>query len=500
MFRLVRRLGARLLMVTALLLSAAACSGSSAPSGSASSEQPSTTSPDVGLVTRTTGLAKTIPDEFFGFNGASIVQNINTDLLLDPRLQEQLATFPTRLIRVPTGTAAQWIDWRTGAFIDDPSSPFVTIGGDRHPVTLRDWATLITTTKATPVWDLNVVTSTLDDQIAMLEAAQDLGMPVRYVELGNELWDSRSIYPSIYPSGTDYAKAMNVWIPALRRRFGDIRIAVSGADPSDPFFSEVFGARYRGWNREVLATIQGADAIAIHPYWTLPELAEPGSDVASTLTAGLDAWRRFTTGTLPEIPAGMEVWLTEWNQAAWTSKAGSQIWAQALSVVAVGLDQLTSPSVTMSLVHNIVDGVPNPQDVGISTTFPAFADGANGSEPLARTALGHALPLLFGAVPPGSTVKALDLPRATKVGAHRSVVGVAVAGGSPGAVFVNLGDERVEVQLPGEMRGTWVVTAVTAGADSQPGWVAADTVTTTRVTVERTVQLPPYSVVGVARP
>lgn len=487
-------------MVTALLVSAAACSGASAPSGSGSSEQPSTTPPEVGLVTHTSGRAKAIPDEFFGFNGASIIQNINIDLLLDPRLQEQLATFPTRLIRVPTGTAAQWIDWRTGAFIDNPSSPFATIGKDRRPVTLHDWATLIATTKATPVWDLNVLTSSLDEQIAMLEAAEQLGMSVRYVELGNELWDSRSVYPSIYPSGTDYAKAMNIWIPALRQRFGDIRIAVSGADPSDPFFSDVFGERYRGWNSDVLATIQGADAIAIHPYWTLPELAQPGSDVASTLTAGLDAWRRFTTETLPKIPAGMEVWLTEWNQAAWTSTAGTQIWAQALSVVAVGLSQLTTPSVTMSLVHNIVDGVPNPQDVGISTTFPAFADGANGSEPLARTGLGHGLPLLFGAVPPGSTVRALDLPRATKVGTHQSVVGVAIAGESPGAVFVNLGGERVEVQLPSEMRGTWAVTAVTAPADSQPGWVVADTVTTTRATVERTVQLPPYSVVGIARP
>ena len=144
-----------------------------------------------------------------------------------------------------------------------------------------------------------MLTSSLDEQIAMLEAAEQLGMSVRYVELGNELWDSRSVYPSIYPSGTDYAKAMNIWIPALRQRFGDIRIAVSGADPSDPFFSDVFGERYRGWNSDVLATIQGADAIAIPPYWTLPELAQPGSDVASTLTAGLDAWRRFTTETLP---------------------------------------------------------------------------------------------------------------------------------------------------------------------------------------------------------
>lgn len=117
---------------------------------------------------------------------------------------------------------------------------------------MNDWAKLITTTSATPVWDLNVLTSSLDEQIAMLDAAEQLGMSVHYVELGNELWDPRSIYPTIYPSGTAYATAMNTWIPALRRRFGNIQIAVSGADPSDPFFSDVFGARYLTWNTEVL--------------------------------------------------------------------------------------------------------------------------------------------------------------------------------------------------------------------------------------------------------
>ncbi len=487
-----------LVLATLLLyVPVAACSGSS-PSPSA--EKTTTTRPARGLATQRSGKEVKISGPFFGFNGASIIRNVNIDLLMNPKLQRQLASFPARLIRVPTGTAAQWIDWHTGKFIDDPTSPFASIGPDRHPITMADWASFIATTKATPVWDLNVLTSTLADQVAMLHEAKRLGMPVDYIELGNELWDVRSIYPKVFPSGTAYAHAMNAWIPTLRKDFPDAQIAVSGADPSDTFFSSVFGKRYTSWNDEVLATVKGADAIAIHPYWTLPDRAAPGSDVPATLTAGLDAWNGFAAETLAKIPGSMSVWLTEWNQAAWGSKSGTQIWAQALSVVAVALHQLSDPQITMSLVHDIVDGVRNPQDVGISTTFPAFTDGANGSKPLERTALGHALPLLFGAVPPGSRVQTLHVPTARRTGTHSSVVAVAISGREPGAVFVNLAAKPVRIRLPRGMDGTWEATAVSAAPDSQPGWVAADKVTTGHRRVQGSVTLPASSVVRLARP
>lgn len=492
----------------ALCIVAAACTTSSAPpkgsargSSSRGSASPRGTAPAGTTAHRVRSSGATVerPDAFFGFNGASIVQSINVDLLLDPELQTRLAAFPTRLLRVPTGTAAQWIDWRTGRFIDNPTSPFAKIPADRHPVTMDDWARLVRTSRATPVWDLNVLTSTLDDQIAMLDEAVKLGLPVRFIELGNELWDVRSIYPTVYPSGADYARAMNAWIPELRRRFPQVRIAVSGADPSDPFFSKVFGERYRDWNNQVLATIEGADAIAIHPYWTLPDRADPGSDVAATLVAGLDAWDDFTTKTLAPIPDGMGVWLTEWNQAAWGSKQGSQIWAQALSVLAVGMAQLTDDRIEMSLVHDIVDGETNPHDAGISITFPAFADGARGSQPLAPTALGHTLPLLFGAVAPGSTIGELVVEDVPELGEHGGVRGVRITGAEPGALFVNLTARSISIRLPRGMPGSWDVTIRSAPPDAEPGWVTGQEPRAATTSTAGVVDLPAYSVVRVFR-
>lgn len=485
-----------LLAAFCLVVALASCSDSS----KTPSTGPTTTGaaePDVDddpLPSRLSGAATERPDAFFGFNGASIVQTVNVDLLLDERLQNKLADFPARLIRVPTGTAAQWIDWRTGKFIDDPTSPFAPIPDDRRPVTMTDWAQLVQAAEATPVWDLNVLNATLDDQIAMLDEAKRLGMSVEYIELGNELWDVRSIYPDVYPSGTDYAKAMNAWIPELRDRFGDVQIAVSGADPSDEFFAKVFGERFQTWNDEVLATIEGADALAIHPYWTLPDRVDPGSDVAATLTAGLDAWTDFTETTLSAVPDGMGVWLTEWNQAAWASDSGTQIWAQALSVAAVAMRQAADPRIEMSLVHDIVDGEPNPHDAGISTTFPAFTDGAGGSEALARTALGHVLPVLFDAIAPGSTVQALDVIGGPTVGDHPGIVAVRITGANPGAVFVNLSDEPVKVQLDDDMTGTWDLTTLSAAADAQPGWVRGQEPDVSEATATGSVEVPRYSI------
>lgn len=480
------------------MLVAAGCSSPSPRGDDTATVAPTTVHTDGQLTVL--GPRRSVPDRFFGFNGASIVQSVNVDLLLSEDLQRRLADFPVPLIRVPTGTAAQWIDWRTGAFIEDDTSPFASIPADRRGVRMQDWARLVDTIGATPVWDLNVLNADLDDQIAMLDAARRLGMPIEYIELGNELWDIRSIYPEVFPTGTDYAARMNRWIPELRARFPDARIAVCGADPSDPFFSSVFGDRYRNWNTEVLATIRDADAITIHPYWTLPGRANPGSDVPATLAAGLESWEALRATTLARLPDGMGVWVTEWNQAAWGSRAGTQIWAQALSVAAVALEQLVDPRIEMSLVHDIVDGEPNPHDAGVSITFPSFTNGALGSEPLQRTALGHVLPVLFDAIGSDAVVTPVGPSGTPRPPTPPGFTGVVVSGANPGAVFVNLSGEAVQIETGSLLPGRWSATVLDAPPDAAPGWNPHDTVHSTTTEISTSVELPPYGLLRLSAP
>lgn len=417
-----------------------------------------------------------LPERFFGFNAASIVSPVNVERMVDPELWDALADFPTRLIRIPSGTAAQWIDWRSGRFIDLPGSPFADAPDDRPGVTMADWAALVKATGAEPVWDLNVLNSTIDDQIEMLTEAERSGMPVRLIELGNELWDVRGPYMDKFPTGAAYAEQMNEWISRLRERFPDIRIGVSGSDPADATLSDLLGDRYTRWNKGVLSTIGDADAIVVHQYWGLPNNAAPGSDVDATLTAGLDHWSDMQDLTFDGLDLDMDVWITEWNQAAHFAPSGTQIWAQALSVALVAMEHALDPRVTISLVHNIIDGTGNPHDIGPSMVYPSFTNGENGTDPFGRTPLGLVLPLIFGAAAGNTSVQRLATAPSTtaQTSGAPGPSGVVFDGDRTEVVIANTSDTVVTVRLPrhvADLLGPSPTSIeIHADPEAAPGW------------------------------
>ena len=439
------------------------------------------------------GPQRSVPSAFFGFNAESLVLPIDARLMASRALDSKLAVMPGAILRIPGGTPSQWIDWRTGHLIDAPGSPFSTVDQDGSELTLRDWASIVDRTRVTPLWDLNVLTSNLSDQLAMLRSAQKLGLPVRYVELGNELWDPEAPYVARYPTGASYGTAMNPWISAIHQQFPRALIAVSGADESDPQLNGG-GPRYLAWNQSLLSTVRGENAIAIHPYWSLPDLQPPGSNVEATLTAGQTAWAGFAKG-LDTLPRGLQVWLTEWNQTGRFTSGGVQIWAQALAVDAFALDTLVDDQVTMSLLHDVVDGAKQPQDVSTSVVFPLFTDGSNGSPTLGRTAIGYAFPLLVQAMAGVQKVEPLAFPGEPEVGAQAGVVGVALFGRRTGAFMVNLNPQPVNVKLPRALDQPMTMTALSAQATAQPGWVPSDDVVTNTVKVQKSLRLPADSVV-----
>jgi hypothetical protein len=288
---------------------------------------------------------------------------------------------------------------------------------------------------------------------------------------------------------------MNPWIRALKRRFPAAKIAVSGADEAAPStLTAVGGARFRNWNAGVMSAVHGEDAIAIHPYWGLPNQAAPGVDVASTLVAGQDHWRLFARQTLDKLPARLPVWLTEWNQTSLLTAGGTQTWAQALSVTAVALEQLADRRITISLIHDIVGGAQNPQDLGTAKVFPLYTDGTNGSKVLTRTALGHTVPLLYSTIAGIWDVQRLQVRHAPNVGDQPGVTAIAAFGRRPMALLVNLTSQRITIRLPKPLNERATLTSLNAPPQSQPGWSPADTVATNKRTVRGSVTLPPYSV------
>jgi hypothetical protein len=442
------------------------------------------------------GVPRRVPQLFFGFNAESIVLPVDGRLFANSAaLHRRMASIPVGILRIPGGTTSQWLDWHTGKFIEHPGSPFSAVDPSRPAITMADWARIVRATGATPLWDLNVLTSDLGDQMAMLRQARRLGLPVRYIELGNELWDPRVPYPARFATGAAYGAAMNPWIRALKRHFPTAKIAVSGADETAPStLTALGGARFSSWNAGLLSTVRGENAIAIHPYWGLPDQATPGSDVPSTLVAGQDHWRLFSRQTLSKLPAHLPVWLTEWNQTSLLTNGGTQIWAQALSVTAVALEQLAAPRVTISLIHDIVGGADNPQDLGTAKVFPLYTDGTDGSKILARTALGYTVPLLYSTIAEAAEVQLLQVRPVPDVEDQPGVTAVAVLGHRPMALLVNLTARRITIRLPRPLNGRATLTSLRAPPQSQPGWAQVDTVAIRRRTVWGSLTLPPYSV------
>ncbi len=364
---------------------------------------------------------------------------------------------------------------------------------DRRPLLLSDWASILKSSHTAPVFVLNVVTSTLREQLAMLHAAAARGMPIRYVELGNELWDPR--YAFLYPTGATYARAMNPWILAIKRAYPAAQVALSGVDNASFLISLLPGLK--NWNASMLSVAKHEDAIAIHPYWDLPQPAGTSAAANATVATGLAEWQRFVARTLPLVPKHEGVWLTEWNQTDLLHKGGGQSWVQALTEAAFAIDTVTNKRIRVSLVHDVVDAARNPSANQPNTSlFPMLA--RSGGRILGLTANGYALGLVFGSLSSGDSVQQLKFRRGPSVSGFAGLQGVRIAARGRASSFdvINLTGNPRRVALPTTAAGRLAGVVRSARPTADPGFVATDTITRRRITTTTSgvINLPPYSI------
>jgi hypothetical protein len=462
-------------------------------------------------LTAVPGPPRTVEPHFFGLNGARIISQDNAAQWHDPVFTQAVTALSPGFIRVQGGTTSQWLDWRTGLFDQSADSPYVGANAGRHPILMSDWADLLRATGAQPVYDVNVVTSTPADQVAMLHAAQGLGMPVKYVELGNELYIGDKTYKKLYPTGADYAQAMNRWIDVLRAAFPGLRIAVSAADTSSTLFDGFYGKRYTSWDDLLYANIHGADAVALHPYW-FPTPLDGATASAGSGEAACDA---FSTKVLAKIPAGLTAWLTEYNQMdipfteigvpSGAIPGAKQTWAVGLSLAAFSLQALTDPRIELAIVHAALNGEPTAeatQSGGNMEVEALLADGSGGSVRFGRTAENYAMTPLFDAVRDQGagpvTVRSLTASSGpATLSTLWSPFGLDAVTGVTGAVIgdrvvlVNLTGLAVRVTVPGIAGDD--ATVLTAPPGTRPAFRPGDTIGSTTAGVGSTVVLPAYA-------
>lgn len=223
-------------------------------------------------------------------------------------------------IRYPGGTVTHGWHWRTGTHKDPLPEDFI------HPI--EDVKKLVDLTGVKIVFDLDVVYSTLEDQLAMLEKANALGVDVEFIELGNELYSRLHGYEKWFPDGNAYADTVNVWVPKIRAAFPKAKIAaVHIGKPGT-------NQRQLTWNEQTAKRIKDIDAFTYHIY--IPEK----KDFEFRKKQFLDVYYN---------PDNKPVWVTEYgNMANYNSPGYLENLKKLVDFVE------SYPPITMALNHAMV--------------------------------------------------------------------------------------------------------------------------------------------------
>ncbi|HWC86243.1 MAG TPA: hypothetical protein VG388_06880 [Solirubrobacteraceae bacterium] len=403
----------------------------------------------------TAGPGRALAPALMGIDGEAI---IGRGVWSTPQFLRVVGALHPQALRVFGGTPANFWNWRTGTYVHSARVPASLSALRAHiRVTLADWARLVRAAGAMPVFDLNMFTSSLRSQLAMLHAASRLGMPIRYVELGNELYMPQ--YAVRFRDGADYGRVSSRWIAAIRRAFPGVAVAAD-AYPGHDRNSGTEYPRERRWNSALLRTLRGESALSLHAYFTsgLGPSASLASPVAAATLLRSPARRWTALGRLiARFPPRLKVWVTEWNLFDTLARVHGT-WDQGLAVAAFGLELVSESRVVQSDYETLVDSAPFGAIFGRTTNglqlsggsgdqpgFRAVAARAPATPPFGLATGGVALRALLGALA-GATVS-----RPLGAGPVHGLV----VGGRRGfsAVFVNLSARPYTLPVPSVLRG-----------------------------------------------
>ncbi|MGB5818452.1 MAG: hypothetical protein WBG90_03130 [Saonia sp.] len=171
-----------------------------------------------------------------------------------------------KTLRYPGGTIGNYWDWDIGAVDRNvPDSLMIkwvvennhTESPDRY--TIESLARMHQKTGIIPVFMLNMLSKDLEHSVRNLKKAESLGIPIRYIEMGNELYFNIPFPLLKYPTPESYGETCQTWISVLKKAFPQASFAVVGN------YLERH-PRQVDWNKRVLKNCKNADAITIHAY------------------------------------------------------------------------------------------------------------------------------------------------------------------------------------------------------------------------------------------
>jgi hypothetical protein len=173
-----------------------------------------------------------------------------------PSFTGALGSLNPRMLRFPSGTYGNCWNWTAGATM--PPCHATPPGG----TTLADFKRALAVNNATAIMMLNMITSSLEEQVSMLRAAQAAGIFVDapLVELGNEFYFGE--WSTNFADGTAYGRECALWIDSISSAFPKATFAVVSTPSVPPG-----GARIAAWNAQLFAALAGRTfAVTMHEY------------------------------------------------------------------------------------------------------------------------------------------------------------------------------------------------------------------------------------------
>ncbi len=301
------------------------------------------------------GYRRSINSDWIGYNG----QNMVRDSLgwSNPYLHANLPKLRPKTIRYPGGGVANWWNWREGWFVNSPLLPSAYLNATRKDNRLEHFKSALQAAGAEAIFVLNMISSTLQEQLAMLRYADSIGIPVKYVELGNEFYleggeDSIAIMQA-FPTAESYALVASEWADSVHRYFPNAQVAAQGA------YNRNNAPRRITWDEQAFPLYNGIDVISYHAYMSAAAGTSTNTagvvtsdEIPALLSRPFTMWRILSTEDFPLVPPNSDIWITEYNLRDKTRPVHG-CWAHGLFAATQTMHFLNEPRIKHLAFHAI---------------------------------------------------------------------------------------------------------------------------------------------------
>lgn len=387
-------------------------------------------------------------------------------------------------LRYPGGTIANYWNWVTGWYGTRPSGGNGSeYNSGAYHFSLQDLKQMVTASGATPIFDVNIMTATLNSQVAMLNAADQLGLPVRFIELGNEFYLPKPDYVHAFPTPLSYAQRVAAWIPVLHKDFPNAQIAAVG-------YAQILqpSQRESDWNTTLLKTVPKLQTITMHVYLhPRSAFGVAGSqNPDKVLTLPFSQWALLEKHSLQTLPSNITVWVTEFNMMNKIKGPNGEItfpppqgtWTQGLFAGTMDLLFLRDPRIKLADYYTLVGNYGSYEALNPATGQPSLTGTVQQLIHRAAAGMTFSEPMAFSGEP-------------MLLSKYPGLIGCVFrnSSGTADAVVLNLTNQTISLQLPAALSKTMIAQEI----QGAPSTVQASKLQSTQVRTSKTMTLPPYA-------